>query len=155
MQKCRLCGMQVSTAGTPAHEASKTCQQMAAARRQHAIAAQGKADLRQTFTAYGEPLKRVHLQHIEYYIQKRRHTIARTIEGREILEECRGRRGAKAPYHAFISGVKSLTCRREEKGGEEEEGILESSEAPSARPPRADRRRADRRTCWRQWSRRR
>ena len=51
--------MQVSTAGTPAHEASKTCQQMAAARRQHAIAAQGKADLRQTFTAYGEPLKRV------------------------------------------------------------------------------------------------
>ena len=60
MQKCRLCGMQVSTVGTPAHEASKTCQQMAAARRQHAIVAQGKADLRQTFTAYSEPLKRVY-----------------------------------------------------------------------------------------------
>ena len=59
MRKCRLCGMQVSTAGTPAHEVSKPCHQIAAARRQHAIAAQGRAALRQTFTAYGEPLKRV------------------------------------------------------------------------------------------------
>ena len=59
MQKCRLYGMQVSTAGTPAHEASKMCQQMAAACCQHAVAAQGRAALRQTFTAYGEPLKRV------------------------------------------------------------------------------------------------
>ena len=32
---------------------------MAAARRQHAVAAQGKAALRQTFTAYGEPLRQV------------------------------------------------------------------------------------------------
>jgi hypothetical protein len=51
--------MQVSTAGTPRHDASKTCQQMAAARRQHVIAAQGRTALRHTFTAYGEPLKRV------------------------------------------------------------------------------------------------
>lgn len=44
---------------------------MAAARRQHAVAAQGKAALHQTFTAYGEPLKRVqqfrYLGHIVFY----------------------------------------------------------------------------------------
>ena len=59
MPKCHLCGMQVTTAGTPGHEASKTCQRTAAARRQHATAAQGRAALRQTFTAYDEPLNRV------------------------------------------------------------------------------------------------
>ena len=58
-QKCNLCSMQVSTAGKPSHEASKTCQEMAAGRRQHAVAAQRKAALRQTFTAYGEPLRQV------------------------------------------------------------------------------------------------
>ena len=32
-RKCRLCGMQVSTVGTPAHEASTMCLRMTAARR--------------------------------------------------------------------------------------------------------------------------
>ena len=43
-------------------------------------------------------LAAAHLQPIQYYIQKRRHTIAQTIEGRLILEECRGterRRGTQ------------------------------------------------------------
>ena len=34
-------------------------------------------------------LAAAHLQPIEYYIHKRRHTIARTIEGHKILDECR------------------------------------------------------------------
>ena len=58
-EKCRLCGMQVSTAGKPSHETSKTCRNMTAARRQHAVTAQGKGALRQFFTAYGEPLRQV------------------------------------------------------------------------------------------------
>lgn len=45
LHKCRLCGMQVSTVGTPAHKASKMCQKMAAVRRQHAMEAHGKAAL--------------------------------------------------------------------------------------------------------------
>jgi hypothetical protein len=43
-------------------------------------------------------LAAAHLQPIEHYIQKRRHTIAQTIGGRKILEECRGaerRRGTQ------------------------------------------------------------
>ena len=35
-------------------------------------------------------LAAAHLQLIEHYIQKRRHTIAQTVEGRGIPEECRG-----------------------------------------------------------------
>ena len=58
-EKCHLCGMQVASAGKPAHENSKLCKDRTAARRQHAVAAQGKAALRQTFTAYGEPLRQV------------------------------------------------------------------------------------------------
>ena len=55
-EKCHLCGMQVATAGKPSHEASKTCRDMAAMRRQHAVAAQGKAALQETFTVYGNKL---------------------------------------------------------------------------------------------------
>ena len=50
-RKCRLCGMQVSTAGTPA--------QATAARRQHSVAAESRAALSRTFSAYGETLKSV------------------------------------------------------------------------------------------------
>ena len=39
-QKCRLCGMQVSTTDKPTHESSNTCMQMTAAHRHHAVAAQ-------------------------------------------------------------------------------------------------------------------
>ena len=59
LPKCRLCSVQVSTVGMPTHENSKTCKQMAAMRRQHAMAAQGKADLEEIFTAYGDELKHV------------------------------------------------------------------------------------------------
>jgi len=58
-RKCRLCGMQVSTAGTPAHENSLTCRRATAARRQHAVAAASKVALRQSFTTYGETLQTV------------------------------------------------------------------------------------------------
>lgn len=56
MQKCKLCGMQMSTAGTTAHEAFKTYHQVAVARQRHAVAAQGKVAPFWTFTAYDEPL---------------------------------------------------------------------------------------------------
>ena len=56
-RKCRLCRMQVSTAGTPAHEALQTCRRASAARRQHAVAAESQAALLRTFLAYGELLK--------------------------------------------------------------------------------------------------
>ena len=49
-QKCHLCGIQVSTVGKPSHEASKTCKDKAETRHQHALAAQGRAALQQTFT---------------------------------------------------------------------------------------------------------
>merc|ERR1711966_220286 len=58
-RRCQLCNMQVSTAGTPAHEASATCRRMTAARRQHAVAAEGRAAMGRTFSAYGEVLKSV------------------------------------------------------------------------------------------------
>ena len=58
-RKCRLCGMQVSTAGTPAHEASATCVRTTAARRQYAVAAASRVTLGRTFSAYGEVLKSV------------------------------------------------------------------------------------------------
>merc|ERR1711966_551760 len=58
-RRCHPCGMQVSTAGTPAHEASATCMRMTAARRQHTVAAEGRAALDRTFSAYGEVLKSV------------------------------------------------------------------------------------------------
>ena len=45
MQKCRLCGLKVLTMGRSTHEASRTCQQMVPARRQHMVVAQGKAML--------------------------------------------------------------------------------------------------------------
>jgi hypothetical protein len=57
-------------------------------------------------------LAAAHLQTIEYYIQKRRHTIAQTIGNRKILEEAGGRRGAEAPNHASIGGDNLLICRR-------------------------------------------
>ena len=49
--------MQVSTTGTPAHEASQTCRRATAARRQLAVAAESRVALLQTFLAYGELLK--------------------------------------------------------------------------------------------------
>ena len=58
-RKCRLCGMQVSTASTPAHEASTTCERATTARRQHAVAAASRTALGRTFSAYGEVLKSV------------------------------------------------------------------------------------------------
>ena len=58
-RRCRLCGMQVSTAGTPAHEASATCVRAAAARRQYVMAAASHVALDRTFSAYGEVLKSV------------------------------------------------------------------------------------------------
>ena len=46
--------------GTTKHEESKTCQQMAARRRQHLVAAKGVHALARTLTAYGElELRRV------------------------------------------------------------------------------------------------
>ena len=45
--------------GTPKHEASKTCREMADRRRRHRVATEGARAMRHTFTAYGEELRRV------------------------------------------------------------------------------------------------
>ena len=58
-RRCQLCGMQVSTAGTPAHEASATCVRATAARHQYAVAAASRAAMGRTFSAYGEVFKSV------------------------------------------------------------------------------------------------
>ena len=55
----RLCGMQVSTARTPAHEASLSCQCTATARRQYVLATESLIALEQDLTVYGEPLESV------------------------------------------------------------------------------------------------
>ena len=55
--KCRLCGLQVLTARTPAHENLLTCLWATITRRQHSLEAKSRAALRQTFSVYGEPLK--------------------------------------------------------------------------------------------------
>ena len=57
--------MQVSTAGMTAHETSKTCFQVTAARRQHAVATERKANLRHAFSTYDKLLKRV--QQFKYF----------------------------------------------------------------------------------------
>ena len=52
--KCCICGIQVSTPGTPAQEASKTCRQAMVARHQNAVAAEDRAALRHSFSANGK-----------------------------------------------------------------------------------------------------
>ena len=42
-RKCHQCGMQVFTAGTPAHEASATCVRAMTAQRQYSVAAESRA----------------------------------------------------------------------------------------------------------------
>ena len=51
--------MQVETAGTSAHLASKLCKDLSERRRQHAVAVTGVQALGQTFTAYDAELQRV------------------------------------------------------------------------------------------------
>merc|ERR1711966_84963 len=74
-RRCRLCGMQVSTAGTPAHEVSATCVRATAA---------GRAALDRTFSAYGEVLKSVrqfkYLGRIVSYDDNDTPTIRRNIK---------------------------------------------------------------------------
>ena len=52
--------MQVGRAvlGTAKREESRTCQEMAARRCQHLVAAEGARAMQHTFTAYGEELRR-------------------------------------------------------------------------------------------------
>ena len=57
--KCRSCGLQVGTAGTPGHLASRTCRELTAQRRQHEVAAASAAALQPTFTAYSDELRRM------------------------------------------------------------------------------------------------
>ena len=51
--------MQVKTAGTPAHLASKLCKDLTERLRQHAVAAAGNQALGKTFTAYDAELRRM------------------------------------------------------------------------------------------------
>lgn len=64
-------------------------------------------------------LAAAHLQLIEYYVQRRHHTVARTIEGREILEECRGaeRRRGTLPRLYWWGQKMDMPERREREGG--------------------------------------
>ena len=52
-------------------------------------------------------LKAAGLCTVEEYIAKRRANIAKTIEGRRILEECRGQRDGEAPQPAHTGGSRS------------------------------------------------
>ena len=58
------CGLQVETAGTPEHLASKTSKEMTVHWQKHRIVAAGAAALKLAFTAYDDELKRV--EHFKY-----------------------------------------------------------------------------------------
>ena len=51
------CGLQVATAGTPGHLASRTCRELTAQRRQHEVAAASAAALQHEFSAYNDKLR--------------------------------------------------------------------------------------------------
>ena len=117
-RKCRLCGMQVSTAGTPAHEASATCRRATAAKRQPAVATESRAVLDRTFSAYGEILKSVrqfkYLGRIVSYDDKDTPAIRRNIKRarrqrgqfRKVLErESMPPRVAGMFYQAVVASV--------------------------------------------------
>ena len=57
--KCKSCGLQVWTADTSGHLASKTCKDLTAQRQQHSVAAASAAAVQHKFTAYNKELKRV------------------------------------------------------------------------------------------------
>ena len=57
--KCSSCGLQVETADTLGHLASRTCRGLTAQRRQHEVAAASAAALKHSFTAYNDKLRRV------------------------------------------------------------------------------------------------
>ena len=59
LPKCPSCGLQVGTAGTPEHLASKTCRELVAQRQQHEVTAASAAALQHTFIAYEDMLRRV------------------------------------------------------------------------------------------------
>ena len=59
LPKCASCEMQVKTAGTPAHLASKLCKGLTERRQQHTVMAAGVQALGQTFTVYDAELRRV------------------------------------------------------------------------------------------------
>ena len=70
-------------------------------------------------------LAAAHLQTIEYYIQKRRHTVYNTIRDRDILKECEGaerRRGT--PPRLFWAEQDMTVPERREYGAEGEENTL-------------------------------
>ena len=60
-------------------------------------------------------LAAAHLQPIEYYIQKRRHTVHNTIRGRDVLKECEGaeRRRGTPPRLFWVGQDMTAPERRE------------------------------------------
>ena len=59
LPKCRICGLQVGTMGTPENLVSRTCQELTAQRQQHKVAAPSAAAPQHTFTAYDGELRSV------------------------------------------------------------------------------------------------
>ena len=82
-----------------------------------------------------------HLQLIEYYIQKRRHTVHTTICGRDVLKECEGteRRRGTSP-RLFWAQQDMMAPEPREYGPEEGEdttstpSVSRARVAPQARP---------------------
>ena len=57
--RCERCGVQTAAAGSARHEATATCRMRASRRARHAVAARCADATEHSFTAYGEPLRRV------------------------------------------------------------------------------------------------
>ena len=92
-------------------------------------------------------LAAAHLQPIEYYLRKRRHTIYNTIRSRDVLKECEGakqRRGT--PLRLFWAEQDMTMPERREYGAEGGGGSAPPSPAsrarvaPQARPTIAEER---------------
>lgn len=82
-------------------------------------------------------LAAAHLQPIEYYIQRRLHTISQTIEGREILEECRGaerRQGTLPRLYWWRQNMEDSAQRVYGREGGEMRGAPHPSPPAAARP---------------------
>ena len=79
-------------------------------------------------------LTATHLQSIEYYIQKRGHTIRNTIQDRDVLKECRGaKRCRRTPPRLFWVGQDMEEPERREYGDEGGEALTSPLAASHAR----------------------
>ena len=82
-------------------------------------------------------LAATHLQTIEYYIQKRRHTVYNTIRGRDVLKECKGAERRCGTPPCLFWAEQDMAVPEQREYGTEGEGSaphLTGRVAPQARP---------------------